>query len=248
MNESNTEKRIKTLESKIKDLTKTVDNLNQLNPDSFKIKPPKQEQDRRYITDSVSEDFIDIMWDKVFYTSNIEPFAAAFSTSASSSSSTVDGIQETSGGVVLNTTRATRFRTSFYFSTVTAGSVLYITTLVARPASAGSTTLSTGGSLTGFKIMDGRFYGVNWLKGNESTKDLGVDVTQLKTHVVEVRYFPDERVDFYVDNVYRGSLAENITDIQNPEVFDLIRVYMYNTTAVAHTVSVEYYEFAQQRN
>lgn len=199
------------------------------------------------IREIVSDRLPDTVWDDIFYVSQIEPWTSGtFTTGTTVGAAVQAGKQETSEGLLLNMSRASRMRSSMYFNNSPVGAVAYIG-MTARPADAGSTTLSPDGSLTGFKIVDGRVFGVNFLRGKEAVVDLGFDVTVQKGFILEVRYYPRDRSDFYVNGVKLGSLALYRTDVFNQDVFDLIRVYMYNTAAASHTLVVETYEFLQDR-
>lgn len=96
----------------------------------------------------------------------------------------------------------------------------------------------------GFKIIDNTIYGVS-NNGSESTLNCGTFTTPVAGIALEFRFFTTDRVDYYVDNVFKGSIKTNLpigTTTYANQVMDL---YIKTTEDVAKNIDISYWDFWQ---
>lgn len=105
-------------------------------------------------------------------------------------------------------------------------------------------------SAVGFKLQSGVVYGVAHADGNETATVIG-EYEASVPQILELRYFPRDRVDFYIANEYKASISTNlpVSTGQTDAVIDYIAVTAETITLnKPATIDVDYFEFMQTRN
>lgn len=224
------------------------------------LSPTQKDELYEVISDRIS----DLIWDEHFYIFEFFDTTTGFTVSSSSGSVSfvkgVDLITGTSSGnfkhfgrkvpnqannTLITVGRETRFRTSVVLGETT-NQTGYIRTLnnggYGSIASLGDSVFKD--SSIGFKIEDGTILACTQNLGAESTTPIHTIVPDVPVRL-ELRYFPRERVDYYVNGAYQASLTKNLpTQSDTLSFFD---AYLQTDEAAQKDMYVEYYEFLQKR-
>lgn len=246
-------------EKRIRDLEKEVKRLSDVIGVGFdrNMNPENQDVLRELIQDKI----YDIVWDDYFYIHEFFYTTTGFQTASSTSSVSfgvggVDMITGTSSGdykelakqmandsEFVKHDRITYFRVNAYWGETT-NQTSYIRTLYNGFVGASSDTDYS--SAVGFKVHDGTLYGI--AQGNEQeTESPILNITADEVYELELRYFPYDRVDFYVDGTYRTSISTNLPDESdnNVKIFDAF--IQTDAASEQKDLHVEYYQFLQKR-
>lgn len=226
----NTEQRLAMLEKEIEQLKRqnTIDRFL-----------PVEQQDA--IAEIIKDRINDIVWEDILYVTYITN-----QTASSNSTLGNTGISFVSAPLftdkVIRHDRTTRFKASVSIGTNT-NARFYVTTI--------DDTYVFGDkkSAVGFKLQSNVIYGVSHAQGEESSVVIG-EYEQNVGNILELRYFPRERVDFYINGEYRGSLSDNLpnTTSEGLSVIDYCTVTSETVSSNnGGTIDVGYFEFMQKR-
>jgi hypothetical protein len=144
--------------------------------------------------------------------------------------------------------RETRFKVNIsWTSGVETGSVqeqvTYITTIDDATAIIGLDGDKV--SAVGFKAVNDKLYGLTMAGGSESLIELK-DIVYDTYYVCELRYYPDRRVDYYIDGILLGSLSTTLP-VSSDNGLNIFNAHIKTTDSAQKYLSVEYFEFMQQR-
>lgn len=183
----------------------------------------------------------DIMWDEFLYN-----FYSTSQTASSNSTLGNTGISAVSGPIyndqVIRHDRPTRFRAAVVVETATTAR-FYVTTI--------DDTYVFGDkqSAVGFKLQNNVIYGVSHANGKETATQIGT-YEQNVGQILELKYFPKERVDFYINKQFKASITTNLPVSTNngSAVIDFCTVTSETVaTNNGGTITVGYFEFMQDR-
>lgn len=224
------------------------------------LSPTEKDQ----LFDVISERLSDFIWDDYFYIHEFFDTTTGFTVSSSTSSVSfgiggVDMITGTSSGdhkefgrqmpnenTLISHERQTYFRVNAFWGETT-NQTSYIRTLYDGPygSLASLTDEQKYRSGIGFKVENGNLFGISQNNGFETTTFLGT-ITADQSVQLELRYFDKQRVDFYVDKVFKASITDDLPTSSSNKV-SIFEAYIQTDEAAQKDLSVEYYEFLQKR-
>ena len=233
--------RVNILESKPGFLDRNLDNLS-----------------KEIIEDVVSDRIIDIVWNDYFYYSTFFEGSAGYRIDFSGSGSTV--IAATHIAVKTGTTNAStayfqkrpanqkvlkwdkesRFRLQFDVSEVTNQEVRM---------SVGDSSDGVTDSHYGFFVDNAILKGTSSFNTTTETVTL-LTITASTTYNLEAQYFPGNRVDFYVNDDFKGSVSDGnkLPSKEATAVYtDFFTFFIKNTAAEAKIAECSWFEYIQQR-
>ena len=108
-------------------------------------------------------------------------------------------------------------------------------------------TWGIGESYFGFEILDGVLYGSSsnpdTIATNKTT--LATLSDSVSTYTLEARLYDKGRIDFYLDNVQKGTVS---TEIPIKQSFaDIVFFYLKTDNAAVKTITIPYFEYIQER-
>lgn len=215
------------------------------------------------ISEIVKKNVQDVFWEEFFYIHEFFDTTTGFTTSSSTGTVSftkgVDFITGTSSGdhkqFGRKTPNSTEFitheREAYFRTSLTVSEKSNQTGYVRTLFDGGYGSISSLGlgiarrSAVGFKVTDGEVHGCAQNEGKETTAYL-YDIPNDVAVELELRYFPGERVDFYVDKEFRATISTNLPTLSenNTSVFE---AYLQTDDSTQKKMYVEYYEFLQKR-
>lgn len=242
MDTRETEKAIKDLQSQVASLQEVVNRNTQI--DKFSSEDVKDG-----IREVVDDKLADSIWNSFFYHSGITPVGTL--TSAANAEDVERFRISVGDSTILSVARPTKMRVAFYFDDGTTGGAgcnLYLTT--AHTRSTATPILDTDAEFVGFKVAGGVFNLVTYNRGRITLVPTSKEVDGEASYLCEVRYFPKERADFFIDNKYVGTISSNLpntTSFGAASVYNTLHCSLQGTDGGTHNVVVDYYEFIQER-
>lgn len=260
------EQTVESLSKQVKNLTSTVKSLETAVKEMQRAPVLDRNLDnssKDILQQEVGKRIIDIVWNEYFY------FFSAFESAEGWDVVSEAVVDVDSGGLELKTTaiadnrsnavkslpfvadfdNESRFRTVFYLDVDTAASNIDYS------MSVGSGIPTPHSAHYGFRVEENILYGTCSNGTFESTIALmtlepsqgnGVEAF---TYIVEARFYPDSRVDYYVSDVndtkpkLKGSLSSNLPSGSGVSIsYDL-----YTRTTTAKTAYVYFAEYIQKR-
>lgn len=188
------------------------------------------------IREVVNDKLSDAVWNDFFYISKADPVGSVMT----GGDVVRDG--ETNEQRSLSIKRESRLRVVFNLLLLGTGTT-YFTTAHVRPVDGAYTIASTTGEWVAIKINGTKMYGVASRKGVQAQTVIKSDLATGDDYIVEIRFFPGERVDFYVDYEYAGTVSSNVPSDQTLEIYDWW--YMEVTTGTSQ-IDVQRLEFMQK--
>lgn len=231
---------------KIENLQRDVDSLRSGQSTHLsKFSAPYDIDDYREID---SDYFREALWNSVFYHSSFNgPAVTTTSSSELFSASTREG--DTSSGKFLRTDLPSKFRCHFYFNgTDSLDSTTYI-------GSFGTSTLDTGISTinqsdmeySALKVVNGDV-SVVCKNGNKTTiRATGERIVDSTTYVLEMQYYPNERIDFFLNDRPLGSITDALPINANVITYFPLMISIKRGSSTNRKVTVENWEFIQDR-
>lgn len=220
------------LSLRVADLERTIEELKANNEITRNL--PFEEQDA--IREIVNDKLADSVWNDFFYFSGLDPVGSVMV------AADVFRYGETNEQLSLSINNESRLRIVFNLLVSGTGSA-YLTTAHVRPVDVAYDITDTTGEWVGIKISGDIMYGVSSRRGVQTNTIIKTAVATLDDYVVEIRFFPNNRVDFYVDYVYAGSITTNLPSDDTLEIFELF--YAEVTTGTTQ-VDIQRIEFLQK--
>ena len=197
----------------------------------------------------LSGDYLaDTLWNKVFYHSSFSG-PAAETTSASELFSGSTRESDTSGKKYLSPERVSKFRCHFYFNTTDSfDSTTYIGSFGTFTSDTGLTSINqTGVEYIALKVDDSNLSLVSKNANGNGSNLIPQTITNDDTHVLEMHFFPRERVDFYLDLEYVGSISEFLPTELDVVTYMPLMLSIQRQSAINRKVTIESWEFIQSR-
>ena len=236
-------------ERAIKELQKQVASLQEVAGQSTQINKFSSEDVKDGIREVVDDKLADSIWNSFFYHSGITPVGTLTS---SGGTEDVERFRISVGdSTTLSVLRPTKMRVAFYFDDGTTGGEgcnLYLTT--AHTRSTATPILGSDVEFVGFKVVSGVFNLITYNRGRATLVPTSKEVVGETSYLCEVRYFPKERADFFIDNKYVGTISTNLpstTDFDATYVYNTLHCSLQGTDGGTHNAVVDYYEFIQER-
>lgn len=252
------------LKQEVEQLKKEVEQLKgQLNARNNRISRFVDAKQKGEFGALMAQQVMDVVWNDYYYVFEILGSLDAHDYGGSTNNPTHAGLLVTDAvsndyvydayGTGINKTfnydKETRFRVAVRWEETggTSGAVQnqlsYITTLD------DATTIEGGGgedvSAVGFKAVDGTLYGVV-KNGSETTVELG-SIVYNTYYKLELVYYPNNRVDFYVDDKFVASITSALP-VSADNGLAIYNTYIKTTEAVAKTMVIDYFELMQKRS
>jgi len=231
------QQRLDNMEREIADLKKNQTITRDL---SFE----QQDSMREIINDKIAES----TWNNFFYASDFVPFTLIVTSNTEGN----EKLRDTTGNKFLTVDKPTKLRVAFYFGNtgLGAGCTAYVTTCHVRTVSGTAPILGNGAEFVGLKIVNNKIFLCSYVDANktETLVDINKTIVLDETILLEIQFFPRERADFYINNVYVGSITGNLPSNNNPIIYFPLFVSLLRTDALNHNVNIDYYEFIQDRN
>jgi hypothetical protein len=219
---------------------------------------PVEQQDaiREIVKDKIQE----MTWDEYSYIQEFFSTTTGFTLSSSSGSvSFIKGVdlitsghkqfgkQMPNNGEFVTFDKETFFRVNAVWGEKT-GQTCYIRTL--NDGAYGSIS-SLGRALAfrsaiGFKVKDNNLFGISQANGKETSILLVADFEIDTSYQLELRYFPRDRVDFFIGGDFYGSISSNLP-ISSENNISIFEAYVQSDDGGSKDMYVEYYEFQQKR-
>lgn len=237
-----TEKTIKELQSQVSSMGEELNKRNQI--DKF-----SSDEVKDGVREVVDEKLADSIWNSFFYHSGITPVGTL--TSAANAEDVERLRISVEDSTTLSVARPTKMRVAFYFNDGTTGGAgcnLYLTT--AHTRSTVSPILGTDVEFIGFQVLNGLFYLISYNRGKTTVKTTNITVSGVTSYLCEVRYYPRERADFFINNKYMGTISTNLpstTDFGSTYVYNTLHCSLKGSDGATHNMIVDYYEFIQER-
>ena len=191
----------------------------------------------------------DLEWKKLFFFQTLFESLTGFTVSGPAPTIDGTGVTMTTDGTLNNESEVTKqpgiqgliafyqrsaFRIKVYLAQVTAQTI-YIT---------------VGNKDTthyyGFKIVDNTLYGVTYNGVTENAVSLQ-SVSATTSYNLEARYFPDDKVVFFVDAVEKGVSKLYLPVPSTTINVQLMDIRVKATAAVAKTIKVSMFQYMQAR-
>lgn len=279
------EQDIEGLTMKVEELSRSLSELKEeVKKGGKKMIDDYSFQEKDALAEVVGDSIIDIVWNKMFhfftFFESLDGWSLSDSSSGSVSGAFAGGVQlrtDASGGTetfiiknpsyqnVLTFDRPSRFRTAFYVASG-AGAVggeeadnelAYIGHGNGYTASAGGLDPQT--SQYGFVAIDNILYGITG-DGKSMTKTiLKKNFNYYDLYEVEARYFPGERVDFYVSDPvptlgvipseFKAKFITSITTTlpNKKEVPSLMRYQIVTADSAYREMMFTFFEYIQNK-
>ena len=232
----------KTLEDNVRELESRINELSPTLGRSTDIASEKQDSNREIINNKIA----DSLWRNIFYTSAFTPFTVIVSSGTEEN----ERYQDSTSTRFLSVDQPSKFRCTFYFGGTGygAGATAYITTMHVRTGLS-VPILSNGAEFVGLKIVNNQVYLCSYKNINTSEKLIDIKKTIVldETVVLEIRFSPRERADFYINNEYVGTISENLPSNNAPLIFFPFFCSMKRSDSLDHKLNIEYFEFIQDR-
>lgn len=237
--EADVKKELDELKSKIDKLSSSIIDFESVNDFSA------TQQDT--IRDVVKDKLMETVWNDYFYASGFSPFTLTVSTG----SETFERLRDTTEGNFLVPSRSCKLRVGFYFGGAGLGdnATTYITTAHVRTDVASLTTIDANGAeYVGIKIVDNEVFLIAHNEGQKKTiiKKTKETIVLDETNILEIQFFPNERADFFFNNVYVGSISEGLPN-STPVVFYPLFCSMLRSDGTTHILNIDFYEFIHLR-
>lgn len=207
---------------------------------------PWEQQDaiREIVNDKISQS----IWNNFFYTSAFTPFTVIINAGTPTK---VERLRDPSVPYFLSTDMPTKFRCNFDFGDTGFGDTVtaYVTTAHVRTVSGTDPILSNGAEFLGLKIVNNNVYLVSYKDSTktENVIDIKKRLTLDETISLEIQFFPRERADFYINNIYVGTMTGSLPNNPTPLIYYPILCHMTATDGGNHKLNMNYYEFIQVR-
>lgn len=240
---------VQETEKAIKDLQSKVSSLEEAANKKFQIDKFSSDEIKDGVRDIVNDKIADSVWDGFFYHSGITPFGNISSVGNAEDFDRFRISAEESN--TLSVARPSKMRVAFYFddgATGGEGCTTYITTCHTRNTT--TPILSSVAEFVGFKIDDGVFYIMSYNRGLSKTSKTSITVSGRTSYLCEIRYFPRERADFFIDKEYVGSISQYLpstVSFDTSYVFNTLYISVQGTDGGTHDLVTDYYEFIQDR-
>jgi hypothetical protein len=195
-------------------------------------------QNKDILFEIIQDGISDLIWNKFFYISESDPVGSAISSGGAYSDS------ETNDQATLSIKRPSKFRCVFNLLAYNTGGTSYITSNHIRPVNFGYSVGDSDGAWSGFKIDASGLSAVNFNKGEQSEILLETDLATGDDFIVEVQFYPRERTDFYINNVLRASLANNLPSDESLEIYSW---QYYEVLSGGSTLDIQRVEFLQEK-
>lgn len=229
--------RIQKLEDKITEISSLYKVDRYLNSDS-------QDQLRELIKERIQ----DIAWEDFIHFSSLDG-PAVQTTSSAEKFDTATRQADTSSQKFLTSKAESRFRCHFYFNgTDSLNSTTYIGSFGTATTDLSITSINQEEmEYTALYIQNGEVYLKQ--KNSEKTveKKVGIQISDDTTQTLEMRYYPRERVDFFLNNVFIGAMTEAMPSSQDVVTYFPLLVSIKRAASTNRKVTVESYEFLQGR-
>lgn len=231
------------------ELTKRIESLQQELSElkagkDFQLKYPLDEETKRIITQTISSELPRIWWDEIFFLSSVFESVDRFSVTAAVTISDTGLEMSTSAGsaaasLLQETGTPIAIENETYFSnTVTVVDVSEVNF---------DATILTGTGYVSMQINEGAIVGVCNDGTTSSEVSIGTAVDN-GAYLLELNYFPGDRVDFYVDGTLEGSVTSNLP----PLTSDVTTIVEYGLEpesggATATSCNINYFSILQRR-
>lgn len=246
--DSQTQQQLDSITADIQKLQATVGTLQHPQDTPVRITQHLDNPSKDNLEQIIADRILDIVWNEYYYYSTTFDSIDRYLVSINSGSVSItsSGISITTGGTgtdedsaflpvssdLLSTKKEARFRLSNKLDS-TSNVNWFALTLED----------STAADYTGFRMMNGSIYGVSSHASTET------DVL-LQTYIagtfyqLELRYFPGQRVDFYVNGIQLGTIIVNLPTLTPTRIVD---IGLSESTASAKTSTTSYFEFIHRK-
>ena len=240
------------MEEELKQRVEQIErDLNELKAvGGIQLKAPVSTETSKTVTDLIKDNILDIVWNDYFYYSSTFESIDRYYTTGLGAANTVnaDGLFLQTTAVLGNIADSALYVTSD--KTISSDRVARFRTVarvdVVANQNTGILTLSSAGGYVGFKFIGSTIKGVCQDGTTEQTFDIGTAVND--TYVkLELQYFPGQKVEFYVNEIFKGALSRNLPSLYTDTNMIMFAASIEATTASAHELTVEYFEFLQRR-
>jgi hypothetical protein len=242
MDVQETEKSIRDLQTKVASMEEALNRRYQI--DKF-----SSDEIKDGVLEVVNDKVADSVWEGFFYHSGITPMGTI---SSVADAEDFDRFRISVGeSNTLSVLRPTKMRVAFYFDDGTVGGegcTAYITTAHTRNTT--TPILATNAEFVGFKIVDGEFYIMSYNRGQSKISKTNITVSGTTSYLCEIRYYPRERADFFIDDKYVGSISQHLpitTSFDSTYVYNTLYISVKGSDSGTHDLVVDYYEFIQDR-
>lgn len=219
------------LQQKINDLEQRINSLE------VGITRDLSNEQKDSIQEIIAERIDDIVWDNFFYTAESDP--------GSLSGNQTYGQAETNNQLSLNVKNRSRFRAVFNVLDL-GSSKMYITTVHVRPVDFFYSIEDGQGEWVGIEIeTNGNMYATCYKKGQKSRFLLQEGVADADDYILEIRFFPGERADFYLNKELRGSITNNLPSDSSLEIYDWVFAHVASGTS---DLDLQRLEFLQENS
>lgn len=239
-------------EVKISQLVKDVEELKR------KVNDPIQSNNlNRYLDNSskdiieniISDRILDVVWNDYFYISYLFGDILRLSTAGTGTSAiTSDGLLVTLSTTATDTASATLTFDTTRILSLAKESRFRVITKVSDVSDVTVTFYGTYGTTDGVAIL----IDAGTIKGQTTgsgTTTLNISTVADNTYVtLEYRYYPGNRVDFYVNDKLEGTITTNLPRITNT-AFDLFQVAADKTgiTGASVLITTPFFEYLQRK-
>lgn len=195
------------------------------------ISPTEKDQLYELVSDRIE----DLVWNQFFYIAQADPVGSALTAGQAYSDS------ETNEQITLSINKESRFRCVFNLLAYNSGDA-YITTNHVRPVDVGYNIPKNTGQWTGFKISSTGIYAVNYNKGKSSEIKVVKSPKTGDDYLLEIRFFPRERADYFVNGKKVASISENLPSDDSLEIFAF---HFTEVRTSGSTLDIQRIEFLQ---
>lgn len=205
-------------------------------------------EQRQVLEEAVRDSVIDIFWNRIYYTNTMN--GPSVSTSgASEKFDTATREADTSSGKFLRSDKESKFRCLFYFNSIDAtDSTTYIGSMGAATTDTGLTSINQDEvSYVALKVVNGVCSIVSKNPKGTSSKEIKTLITDDTTYTLEIDYFPREKIDFTIDGEVVGTIVDRLPPVKDVVTFFPLMVSITRTGSTDRTVTVESWEFIQQK-
>jgi hypothetical protein len=232
------------IEQEIKQLRAEVDTLKSRDV----ITRDMNAQTKDVFKELMKDIIFDLVWDEVFYISSMDG-PAATTTSASELFSSATRQADTSAESFLSTDRISKFRCHFYFNgTDVTDCTAYIGSMGTATTDTGITSINqTGMEYLAIKVTNGVVTLVSKSHLGSKEKSTQYTITDDTTYRLDINYFPRERAEFYINGKFVGGMTEYLPGQPNIVTFFPLMVSITRGGATNRNVTVESWEFIQER-
>lgn len=205
-------------------------------------------QTKDVLRDIFKDFIVDLVWDEIFYISSMDG-PAAETTSASELFNTSTRQADTSAESFLSTDRVSKFRCHFYFNgTDATDCTAYIGTVGTSTTDTGITSINQSGmEYLAIKITNGVVTLESKSHIGSKSKPTQYRITDDTTYRLDINYFPRERAEFYINGKFVGGITEYLPGQPNIATFFPLMVSIIRGGSTNRKVTVESWEFIQER-